>query len=233
MSTSAAPIAAKKEQKKLCLHALTAVCKFGTSCKAYHAVSQTEALPEYAAKKTLTICGFYPKCSKSPCPYLHVVVSPKTAAVAVDAPKSPLGSVPVAAKKGPHHSDRRGAPSKGVRKDTSSVDEPEAFKVLHQIRGKVNALNRTEVAFKTLASTIRDSSAVEKAKIAHSRQVEILAALRNLGSLIDGYLLELGADPADTSSEEEEPAEDGTSPDFVDLTPAEVPAPDAPYNPDY
>jgi len=235
LPTPAGPAApASKETKKLCGHTINGGCHFGEKCALYHPVDVEDAKKAYAAmgdKKSLNICGFFPNCTRPGCTFLHVAVHPRAAANP-SAPRLPptarTPARPAMMGAGAPRKDAAGRrePRREPRKDAAprgktlarAKDEPEAIRVLHRLRGKVNALDKAQTAYQTLAAALGSAEAAEKAELAKKMQAEILATLLQLGEGIDSYLLELGQKvPTEADEPDAEPdadsAEEELNPD--------------------
>lgn len=233
--------ASKKETKKLCIHALSEGCKFGSACNAWHPTDVETAKREQAAKKTLNVCGFYPKCTSPTCTFLHVDVQPKepqaqpptasrrpppsnkTPNKPPQAEKTKPKETKDAKSKAPNKAPNK-APAKtpakpparrGGARPTEKKEELPAFRVLHQLRGKVNAIHKTEVAYDTLATSLPGPAGEEarkKADQAREMQVEILKNLQIFAQTLDSYLDVLGAKAEDQEDDVDEEGEDETTP---------------------
>jgi len=124
----------------------------------------------------------------------------------------PKSLAPAGGRGGPKGQSR--GPRKAPAQKESGRAEPEALRVLHKIRGKINALERTRLAYETLAKEVKSVEGQEKADQAQCMQDLILEQLTQFAGSIDAYLLLLGAtlDPEeDTPSDEEPPASPGDS----------------------
>lgn len=90
----------------------------------------------------------------------------------------------------------RGKNERRERDERHEKEEPAAFRVLHQLRGKVNAIHKAEAGCRLVATTLYGPTAdvmAAKAEQAGAMQAEILEKLTELGRAMDAYIVELGA----------------------------------------
>jgi hypothetical protein len=125
------------------------------------------------------------------------------------------------------------APKKSDARD----DQPAAFRTLHQLRGKVNAINKIELANRELAAVharlastysgdtarkyaAESQDAIAKAEEAKEMQEAINGLLLKIGLQIDGYILALGSslsDAEDSADEHEEVSSDSHDPEALEV----------------
>lgn len=205
---------------KLCPHALNGGCHFGAQCHQEHPRDVEAAKLEQSTKKTLNLCGFFASpsgCTKPGCTFLHVALAPKATAsgpspsLVAMLPKSgarpgrqapPTGATPSrpAQKGAPRERKERGPPrerrgGKGPaepRREERKVDEPEAFRLLHCTRGKLNTLRKVAESYRTLHSQLPGGGFLEKAEQVDAMLAEITEKVKLFNSGIDQYIVELG-----------------------------------------
>lgn len=233
-STSAA--AAAKRTLKLCSHSINAGgCRLGAACPNEHPLVVECARAEFETKKTLNLCGFLPNCARPGCTFLHVATAPRNAPPARAAPaaraqRTPprsAGSANTPAR--PEGKDRaarparaeearprtaaasRGAPKarsgRGQGQPQKKTCAEESLHVLHQIRGKVNDLEKTRLSHEDIVARVHDPISLEKADRAQKTLTLILEQLVQFAGTVDEHLAALGAapSPADESAGTESP----------------------------